>query len=160
LDQKIISWSSHQNQAGYGWENFLADFHFTPRAGTHLAVETITDRQGRAWRRLTGQFDTTSALTDTKLTDMQLFSSIRNYTGLPTKEVYEQVDPWHPIVITGSIAAHYFACAPTPFWAVAYYNGSAFTTKQGKKVDTWEQTDLRKVMETMFERLDVGCANP
>jgi hypothetical protein len=157
LDQKIISWSSHQNQAGYGWENFLADFHFAPRAGTTLAVETITDRKGRTWRRLTGQFDTTAALTDTRLTDMQLFSSIRNYTGLPTQEVYKQVEPWHPIIITGSIAARYFACAGTPFWAVAYYNGSAFTTKQGKNVNTWEQTDLRKLMETMFERLDVDC---
>ena len=132
LDQKIISWSSHQNQAGYDWDTFEADFKFKPHAGSALVTETIADRQGRSWRRLTGQFDTSAALTDTGKTGMKLFSSIRNYTGLPTREVYEQVDPWHPIVITGSIAARYFPCAPTPFWAVAYYNGSAFHHEAGE----------------------------
>jgi len=158
LDQKIILWSSHQNQDGYTWEKFSAEFSFARHEGSPLKVETISDRSGRLWRRLTGDFDTRSALTDTSLTDMKLFSSIRNYVGLPTKEVYNLVDTWHPIVITGSIAARYFACAGTPFWAVAYYNGSAFTTKQGRRVSTWDQTDLRKELEKMFNDLEIDCA--
>jgi hypothetical protein len=157
LDQKIILWSSHQNQDGYTWEKFSADFTFAKHVGSELRVETISDLRGRSWRRLTGDFDTRSALTDTALTNMKLFSSIRNYVGLPTKEVYEVVDPWHPIVITGSIAARYFACAGTPFWAVAYYNGSAYTTKQGRRVSTWDQTDLRSVLEKMFNGLEIDC---
>ncbi len=157
LDQKIILWSSHQNQDGYTWEKFSADFRFTRREGSELKIETIFDRRGRSWRRLTGDFDTRSALTDTALTDMKLFSSIRNYVGLPTEEVYKQVDPWHPIVITGSIAARYFACSGAPFWAVAYYNGSAYTTKQGKQISTWSQTDVRLVLEKMFDDLEIDC---
>lgn len=158
LDQKIILWSSHQHQDGYTWDKFSAEFRFARREGSELKVETINDRHGRTWRRLTGDFETRSALTDTSLTNMKLFSSIRNYVGLPTSDVYARVDPWHPIVITGSIAARYFACAGTPFWAVAYYNGSAFTTKQGKRVSNWDQTDLRSVLEKMFDDLEIDCA--
>jgi hypothetical protein len=159
LDQKIIVWSSHQHQAGYTWERFIREFHFDVRKDTKLTAETVTDRHGRAWRRITGSFTTNAALTDTARTNMSLISSIRSYVGLPNSEVYARVKPWHALIIRGSISARYFRCSDTAFWAVAYYNGGAFYDTAGRFIDNWEQTDLRKVLETMFDDLEIGCVN-
>ncbi len=159
LDQKIILWSSHQHQRGYSWELFTRQFHFNVRKGTRLKNETITDRQGRTWLKITGAFDTNAALTDTEKTDMSLFTSIRSYIGLPNEEVYARVRPWHNLIIKGSIAARYFRCSDTAFWAVVYYNGGAFYDRSGRFIDNWERTDLRKVLETMFDDLEIGCLN-
>jgi hypothetical protein len=158
LDQKIIVWSSHENQRDYPRELFEHDFYFTPRKGSTLLAETVTDAKGRSWRKVTGEFDTIAAVTDIHKTDMALFSSIRNYVGLPDERVYAAIRPWHPITIKGSVAARYFRCGEPSFWAVAYYNGSAFTGVDGRKVDNWEKTDLRKELEKMFDKLEVDCA--
>ncbi len=159
LDQKIILWSSHQHQTGYTWDRFVREFHFDVRKDTKLTTETITDRHGRAWHRITGAFNTNAALTDTSKTDMSLFTSIRSYVGLPNEEVYARVRPWHNLIIKGSIAARYFRCSDTAFWAVAYYNGGAFYDRSGRFIDNWEQTDLRKILETMFDDLEIGCVS-
>jgi len=159
LDQKIIFWSSHQHQDGYTWEQCKREFHFDVRKGTRLATETVTDRQGREWYKITGTFNTLAALTDTSKADMSLISSIRSYIGLPDGQVYALVKPWHNLIIKGSIAARYFSCSDTAFWAVVYYNGGAFYNSRGTLVDNWEQTDLRAVLEKMFSDLDIGCAH-
>ncbi len=158
LDQKIIVWSTKETQGGYSWEQFNKEFYFTVRKGTRVAAENISDRHGRSWRKLTGSFDTIAALTDIATTRMGRFSSIRAYVGLPDQSVYAVVPPWHPVIIRGSIAARYFPCTETPFWAVVYYNGSAFTTNDGMKVDNWESGELRRHFEKMFDGLEIECA--
>ncbi len=158
LDQKIILWSSHQHQDKYSWQRFNREFHFDVRKGTSLVIETITDKKGRRWHKITGSFNTIAALTDTSKSDMNLFTSIRAYIGLPNEEVYASVTPWHSLIIKGSIAARYFRCNDTAFWAVVYYNGGAFYNKKGDLVDNWEQTDVRNVLEKMFDSLEIDCA--
>ncbi len=157
LDQKIIFWSSHQHQDGYTWKQCKRDFHFDVRKGTRLTNEIIADKQGRAWYKITGTFNTLAALTDTSKSNMSLLTSIRSYIGLPNEEVYKRVTPWHNLIIKGSIAARYFKCGNTAFWAVAYYNGGAYYDRKGALVDNWEQTDLRVVLDKMFDDLEIGC---
>jgi hypothetical protein len=157
LDQKIIVWTTHQRQKDYTWLDLDRDFYFTLKKGTVLRTEIETDRAGRSWRKITGDFDTIAALTDINKTDMKILSSIRNLVGLPDAGVYRMVDPWHPVVIRGSVLARYFRCSETCFWAVVYYNGSAFNTKDGRRVDTWEQTDLKSIYRRMFDALEIDC---
>ncbi len=159
LDQKIIVWSTHENQKNYSWNRFNNEFRFAVKEGIRVKSEFITDPLGRSWRKLTGDFDTTAALTDTGLTRMGCFSSIRSYVGLPSNAVYKMVTPWHSVVIKGTIVARYFPCHTTPFWAVVYYNGSAFTTKNGKSVDNWKHGDLKEKLEKMFTELEIGCSD-
>jgi len=158
LDQKIIVWMTHQNQMNYTWLDFNREFYFDPKKGTTLRKETITDKPGRSWYKITGEFDTVAALTDINKTDMKLFSSIRNYVGLPDAGVYSQVEPWHPVTIKGSVLARYFRCSEICFWAVVYYNGAAFNTKKGRQVDNWEQTDLQSILNKMFDNIEIDCA--
>lgn len=160
LDQKIIVWSTRESQKGYTWEQFNSEFHFTVQKGTRVTADNIIDRRGRTWRKLTGSFDTIAALTDIDKTRMGRFSSIRAYVGLPEPSVYNIVPPWHSVIIRGSIAARYFPCTETPFWAVVYYNGSAFITKSGAEVDYWETGKLRGLLEKMFNGLEIDCASP
>ena len=158
LDQKLIVWTTHQGQKNYTWLDHDREFYFRLKNGTALRTEYTTDRRGRSWRKITGDFDTIAAITDINKTDMKLFSSIRNQTGLPDAGVYRQVDPWHPVVIRGSVLGRYFRCGETSFWAVVYYNGSAFTTKNGRHVDNWEQTDLQSLYSRMFDAIEIDCA--
>lgn len=157
LDQKIILWSSHQHQSNYSWEQFKKEFHFPIRKGTALKTEIVTDKQGRSWYKITGEFDTNSALTDTALSDMSLFTSIRSYIGLPNAAVYARVPPWHDLIIKGSIMTRYFKCNDIAFWAVVYYNGGAYYDKTGRFVDNWKTTDLRMVLDKMFQDLQLDC---
>lgn len=159
LDQKIIVWSSHEGQKDLPWASFSKQFIFKPVNGSAPRTDRITDPQGRNWVRITGSFETNAALTEVSRTDMGIFSSIRNYTGLPDKQVYELVAPWHPVVVSGRVMARYFACSPTPFWAVVYFNGAAFTTKQGVTVDNWNNTDLQREFDRAFDHLIVDCAS-
>jgi hypothetical protein len=158
LDQKIILWTTHQRQKNYTWPDFNRGFYFNLKKGTALRAEAITDKLGRSWHKITGEFDTVAALTDINKTDMKLFSSIRNLVGLPDTGIYNVVDPWHPVTIKGSVLARYFRCGEICFWAVVYYNGAAFTTRKGRHVDTWEETDLQSVFSKMFEDIEIDCA--
>ena len=158
MDQKIIVWSTHENQDKYSWADFKKEFYFHLKDGTELKKEVITDARGRSWYRIAGAFSTIAALTDTDKTGMGLFTSIRSYVGLPNDTVYRLVAPWHPIVINGIICARYFQCERVNFWAVVYYNGTSFVTRPGKRVNTWEDTDLRKTFERMFDNLEIGCS--
>jgi len=157
LDQKLIVYSSHQNQPGYTFDTFQDEFFFEP-----ITVETkhVSDGQGRTWKRLDGSSRTIAALTDTDSTDMKLFSSIRVYAGLPTDSLYSIVEPWHTITIHGSVLARYFRCARTAFWALVYYNGTEFSTRQGVTRNTWNDTDLRHILDQAFRELDIGCLEP
>ncbi|HYO65042.1 MAG TPA: hypothetical protein VEU33_03080 [Archangium sp.] len=156
LDQKLIVYSTHEGQRNYGWEDFEKDFRFVEVSAPQL--EQVTDAQGRIWLKQTGAYETIAALTDTKKTKMELFSSIRVYTGLPTEEVYRQVDPWYPMVIKGSVLARYFDCPRSRFWALAYYNGSAFTRKDGTQVDTYADPGLVAEYERAFQQIELECA--
>jgi len=157
LDQKLIVFNTHQNQRGYTIRDFEDDFFFEPVAGSGIKREIIIDRAGRRWLKVSSSFRTVAALTDIRITDMRLFSSIRSYIGLPTDEVYRHVEPWHPIVIKGSVLARYFECQAKGFWAVVYYNGSAFQNREGEQVDNWVHTDLKTELEKMFQSLEIGC---
>jgi hypothetical protein len=158
LDQKIIVWSTHQGQQDYSLEDLDREFYFNKKKGTTLTKETVTDGRGWRWRAITGDFETIAALTDVRKTGMQLFSSIRNYIGLPVSAVYERVEPWHPVLIRGRLLARYFRCEGAFFWAVAYYNGSAFTDRAGRKTDSWKDTDLRTIQDAMFRNIEIDCA--
>jgi len=159
IDQKLITWSTHQNQKDYGWNDFEREFYFHIRKGTGIKQESVSDRRGRKWYKYSGEYETIAALTDIEKTDMSLFSSIRAYMGLPDTEVYKSVNPWHPLVIKGSICVRYFNCSNVKFWAVVYYNGSAFKNKNGMQIDTWLNTDLQHVLSTMFESLEIDCVS-
>lgn len=158
LDQKILVWSTHQRQNGYGRDVLDREFYFRLKEKSVPDRRKITDRQGMEWYSITGDFETIAALTDVRKTDMQLFSSIRNYIGLPTDAVYARVEPWHPVLIRGRVLARYFRCSGAFFWAVVYYNGSSFTDRSGRRIDTWQDTDLRAVFEEMFQNIEIGCA--
>ena len=157
IDQKVIVWSTHQNHRNYGMRDYINEFYFYPRKGAEIKKEIVTDRKKRKWFKITGKFNTVSALTDTSKTDMKLLSSIRIYIGLPNAEVYKLVDPWHPMVLKGSIYTRYFQRGNVKFWAVVYYNSSAFVNKKGEQIDNWENTDIQKVFAGMFESLQIDC---
>lgn len=157
LDQKIIVFSSHEGQDQYTLDTLDREFYFKKRPGTPMVSENIVDDRGRSWYKITGEFDSIAALTDRSLTSMGLISSIRAYTGQPNEQVYAMLKPWHPIVLKGSIYARYFPCAQKKFWAVVYYNASAFTTKQGHQVDNWANAELQREFNAMFKGLIVDC---
>jgi hypothetical protein len=157
MDQKIILISTHQNHKGYRFRDLEMEFNFGLVKGTEIVEEIITCRDGEQWLKVTGSFDTVSALTDTRITDMKSFKSIRSYIGLPNESVYELVDPWHSIVIRGCVLAKYYSCRDTNFWAIVYYNGSSFTNKKGHLIDTWKDSDLQSLFQKAFEDLEIGC---
>jgi len=84
---------------------------------------------------------------------MNWVMSLRSHIGLPTDAVYDLVEPWHPVFIRGSVTVRYFEQAITPFWAIAYCNGSAFITRQGELIDTWASGELPQLYERMFQAL-------
>jgi len=155
LDQKLIVWSTHENQEGYTWDMFQKEFFFKRKS--EIVKEKITDRQNRYWLKLTGEFETMAALTDTAKTQMGLTDSLRAYIGLPTPGVYKQVDPWYTFRLKGSLATAYYACETNPFWAIVYYNGSAFKTKTGIDVDTMAQSDIEQEFLRMMDGLHLKC---
>lgn len=159
LDQSVVVHTTHQREQGYQFYMFLKDFPFTQAPGSVPVVQTIEDSRQRNWLKVTSSFNTVSGLTDIEKTDMNFTSSIRAFVGLPDEKVYEQVGPWHPITLKGSLLARYFKCKKQNFWAVVYYNGVSFTTKQGKTIDTWANTDIQKEFEKMFNHLNIGCFN-
>lgn len=159
IDQSVVVHTTHQKEEGYQFYRFLKDFPFTQTPGSKLVMQTIEDIKQHTWLKITSSFDTVSGLTDTAKTDMSLTTSIRSFVGLPDDRVYEQVDPWHAITLKGSLLARYFQCHKQSFWAVVYYNGTSFTTKQGKRIDTWEGTDIQKEFEKMFNHLKIGCSD-
>lgn len=156
-DQMVVVLSTHQNQRNYSYKKFMNEFVFKMKTDTGIEQNIIKDTKGREWCRIFSEFETVSALTDIKKTDMKLFSSIRSYVGLPENEVYEYVSPWHPITIKGLVFARYFRCKKMGFWAIVYYNGTAFIDKKGNKVDTWEQRDIQQEFYKMFENIEISC---
>lgn len=158
FDQKIVVWTTHQNQGGYSWSQFDSEFFFRQNAPGRIS--RVQDSLGRQWLRISGEYETISACTDIKRCDMKYFSSIRNYVGLPDERVYSRVPPWHTIILKGKINLRYFPCMPRPFWAMVYYNGSRFTDNRGVTVDNWEQKDTEKVLDTMFDTLEIKCIKP
>lgn len=159
IDQAVVVHTTHQKEKGYQFSRFLKDFPFEQTPGSEPVIQTFEDNKMRTWLKVTSSFNTVSGLTDIKKTDMSLTSSIRAFVGLPDERVYEQVDPWHPVTLKGSLLARYFHCAKQGFWAVVYFNGSSFATKQGKTIDTWEGTDIQKEFEKMFNHLKIGCSD-
>ncbi|MBE7411087.1 MAG: hypothetical protein HS129_03325 [Leptospiraceae bacterium] len=153
LDQKLITWSSHENQKDYPWEVFQKDFIFKQKGEFQEA--DISDLKLRKWKKIYGEFETNSALTDTKKTDMHYTTSIRAYIGLPDESVYKYVEPWYPFVLKGEVVTRYFSCKKNSFWAIVYYNGSEFINKEGKKIDTWR--DVQSEFQKSFYSLKLDC---
>ncbi len=157
LDQAVVVHTSHQGQDGYDFDSFMDSFPFK-KIEESEHHEAAFDRVGGTWLKITASFTTVSAVTDISRTKMNYLSSIRAFVGLPSREVYSLVDPWHRTVLTGSTLARYFSCPQGGFWAVVYYNGTAFRDKNGRQIDTWNNTDIRNEFEKMFMRLEIGCA--
>ncbi|XDD49706.1 hypothetical protein AB3N59_15130 [Leptospira sp. WS92.C1] len=154
LDQKLITWSSHEGQKDYTWKDFENDFVFQLIGSLNSSY--FRDLKMREWLQLSGEFKTVAALTDTKKTDMHYLSSIRAYVGLPDEDVYKQVDPWYPFVLKGEVLTRYFPCKKNPFWALVYYNGSKLDTKDGVKVDTWPQVEAEFKKSVLSLKLECG----
>ncbi|MCP4135137.1 MAG: hypothetical protein GY754_29475 [bacterium] len=157
LDQMLIVNTTHQGQKNYPFSRLLKDFFFSPKEGSEVIGEIISDKKKNPWLKITSEFNTISALTDTSVSDMTHFGSIRSFVGLPNKEVYEYVDPWHPVTVKGSVLTRYFPCGKTKFWAVVYYNGSSFFNKKGGDIDTWENSDIQDLFHKMFMNLEIDC---
>jgi len=157
IDQMIVVHSTHQNQKGLDFIKYIADFPFKKIENPKERVEIIKDKSGSMWLELTSRYSTVSALTDTSKADMHELYSIKAYVGLPNKEVYELTDPWHKIIIKGSLLARYFPCGARGFWAVVYFNGSSFIDKKGVPHDPWETSDIKSQFEKMFQSLRIGC---
>lgn len=154
LDQKLITYSTHQNQVDYTYEDHDQNFYFkTIVQNDGVLMDSFQNK----WRYVEGEFSTTAALTDTNKTNMELFSSIRAVAGLPTTEVHSLVDPWHEIIIKGKVISKYFQGSKSSFWAIVYFNGSAFYTKDGHFVDNWADTDIKAQFESMFKTLEISC---
>ncbi len=153
LDQKLITWSTHENQKDYPWEAFQKDFYFKQHGELKPAI--ITDSKLQKWKKIYGEFETIAALTDTKKSNMHYLTSIRAYIGLPTEEIYKQVDPWYPFILKGEVLTRYFPCKKNPFWAIVYYNGSEFSLKDGKKIDSWEK--VKAEFERTFFATKLEC---
>ncbi len=154
LDQKLIVWSTHENQENYSWDTYQKEFFFNELVPAVSSV--FRDGQNREWLRLRGSYDTIAAFTDITRTKMSLRDSLRSYIGLPNAKLYELVDPWYRVAINGSLFTARYECRQ-PFWAVVYYNGSAFTMKNGQKVDTMASSDLEKQFQRMINGLQIQC---
>ena len=157
LDQRLIVMTTHQGQRNYGLHEFNRDFYFFKTGPGGLYRRIIKDSKGDEWLMIQGSFATVSALTDITKTRMRRFSSIRGYVGLPDRSVYRAVQPWHNIVLRGTTLTRYFSCDPKGFWAVVYFNGTRYTDRTGRTRDTWDDTDLKIVLEKMFNSLLISC---
>ncbi len=155
LDQKLISWSTHEKQENYYWEDFEKEFHFK-QMGDIKRTE-VKDKKERPWLKLTGIFETVAAFTDINLTQMSSLNSIKAMVGIPTKDLYEKVKPWYPLKIVGTTYSRYVQCGTNSFWAIAYYNGSDFTFNSGAKVNYSEITDIELEFKKMFESMKLEC---
>ena len=156
IDQMVVVNTTHQKEEGYDFHHFARTFPFKKIEASEYH-EVVFDREKNPWLKITASFITVSGLTDTKKTSMNLLGSIRAFVGLPDCDVYKLVDPWHRVVLRGVSLARYVPCPGAGFWAVVYYNGSSFDTKDGTHVDTWESSDIRKEFDKMFYDLGIGC---
>ncbi|HOO70292.1 MAG TPA: hypothetical protein PK926_00930 [Spirochaetota bacterium] len=156
IDQMVVVNTTHQKEEGYDFHHFARTFPFKKIEASEYH-EVVFDREKNPWLKITASFVTVSGLTDTKKTSMNLLSSIRAFVGLPDRDVYKLVDPWHRVVLKGVSLSRYVRCPGTGYWAVVYYNGSSFDTKNGVHVDTWEGSDIQKEFDKMFYDLNIGC---
>ncbi len=157
IDQMIVVYSTLRSPMGDIVGKFFPEFPFKAVEDQKDRTETVQDGDGRRWIKVSSQYRTVSALTDIARTEMNELYSIKAYVGLPDKKVYELVDPWHRIIIKGSLLARYFPCANRGFWAVAYFNGSSFSDNRGILHDPWETSDIKSEFEKMFQHLKIGC---
>ncbi len=118
LDQKIVTWSSHDGHKGYTMEMHDKSFVFKQKGD--IKTFTINDSSDREWLKIDGSFKTTSIIPDLNLTDLRLTKSNRSYAGLPNKNVFNFVDPWHDIIFHGSNICRYFKGKEVNFWANVY----------------------------------------
>ncbi|MCP4134565.1 MAG: hypothetical protein GY754_26565 [bacterium] len=153
LDQKLITWSSHENHSGYIEETHNKEFYYRQRE--KLRVETVPGPGGDSWLRIAGSFDTTSIIPDLEKTNMRLFSSSRGICGLPNDAVFELVEPWNKIIIHGEAAAKYFERDNIKFWALCYYCASEYDLKNGKHVNNWEETNVKSLLRNMFNSMTI-----
>lgn len=156
-DQKMIFMQSHDGQQpAYTRDDLARDFYFRLKPGTHVEHNFVHDSLGQQWVRLSATYETRAALTDTSKTKMGLATTLRAYTNLPDKKVYELVEPWHRVELGGHLWVRYFASEyGQSFWAVFYVNGSAFTRRDGLRVDTWNNGPLQSEMLRLFDETEI-----
>ena len=157
VDQKMIFMQSHDGQKpAYTREDLARDFYFRLKPGTHVEHQFVNDSLGQQWIRLSATYQTRAALTDTSKTKMCLATTLRAYTNLPGKEVYDLVEAWHEVELGGHIWLRYFASEyGQSFWAVFYVNGSAFTRLDGVQVDNWNNGPLQSEMLRLFDETEI-----
>lgn len=153
LDQKLVTWSSHDGQKNYTREDHDKNFFFKQLG--KIKTETVKDLKEREWLKIDGSFNTYSLLPDISNTHMSLTKSNRCYAGLPNKHVYKYVSPWHDIIFHGSNICRYFEGADVGFWANVYFGGVEFKYADNTKINNWENTDLNKIFYDMFLYLDI-----
>ncbi len=132
LDQKIIVTSLNKNII----------FKAKKRK---IKYTEIKDQQNRKWKKIEGEFNTISALPDKKAR----IKSIKLYLGKPEKKIYNEIEPFHDVILSGTLLVRRYR----RFWAIVVFNGSKFTTKSGRKVDTFKQTNLEKIYYQMVNKL-------
>lgn len=155
LDQKLITWSTHEKQEKYYWEDFDKDFYFKQLG--EIKKSEVKDKKDRKWLKMTGNFETISAFTDVKQTKMSSFNSIKAMVGVPTTELYDKVVPWYAFQIVGTTYTRYVNCGTNSFWAIVYYNGSELQSNNGLKVNYSNTTDIENEFKKMFDSMKLEC---
>jgi hypothetical protein len=153
LDQKLVTWSSHDGQKGYTRDIHDNTFFFNQTG--EINTGTVKDKENREWFKVDGSFKTYSLLPDIDKTDMSLFESNRCYSGLPNRHVYKYVSPWHNITFHGSNIYRYFRGSEVCFWANVYYGGVEYQYKDGTKINNWKNTDISRLFYDMFLSLEI-----
>ena len=155
LDQKLITWSTHEKQYDYYWEDFEKDFYFKQLG--EISKSEIKDKKERPWLKMTGKFETISAFTDTNKTKMSSLNSIKAMVGVPSKELYDKVKPWYSFQILGTTYTRYVNCGANSFWAITYYNGSELQFNSGSKINYSATTDIELEFKKMFNLMKLEC---
>lgn len=156
LDQKIITWSSHQNEKGYTREVHDSMFHFD------LSGE-LTNRNffhmNQEWLETSGSFNTSCIVTDRSKTDLRLFSSIRGICGLPDNHLYSHIKPWHEIIFHGILRTSYFSSENGSFWIMVYFGASEYKLNNGTVVCNWTDAIIDE-FNCMFSGIKLRLKKP
>jgi hypothetical protein len=154
IDQKLVYYSSHTGDTTYTVEQCNRDFYFeildTP------VISAVQHKDGREWKKIEASARTLSAFPAESTSPMKILSSIRSYCALPSSDYYETVSPWHEITVHGELYATYIENGAHSFWAVAYFNGSEFTLRNGETVNTWGDGSLRNTFRKAFMNLNIS----
>ena len=105
-DQTLIYVTTIQGLWFKNWLSQLCKIHFFESG--KFTKDIVKDDSGLEWLQISRFFDTHAALTDISKTKMKEKDSIRLLVGLPTEEIYDYIDAWHPVTFKGVGCVRYF----------------------------------------------------